>query len=447
MLTGKIILLIIILWILLEISIRSIAEKGLKTDFYGSISEDKARELQQFFGLKLSQGNGWMHLGWIADPKNETYKVEKRDGQGNWGMVGEAIYGSWLGNDLPGDYRVLSISKTEKKISQIGEVHNTSATQTHVVENELIPSIAGEWHYLFKPQAAGDYLNDHCLFTDKNGNWRILGITSHSKGDYSKERTFAVGVGDCFPPRDNYREEVPIAGGNDLAWAPYVIKEGDTYHLFWSPHKLHHMTSADGINWACQPIVMDKPFHKFFRDAMIYEVAPKQWLMYATGRGKWFSRIDLYQSFDLEHWQYIGPAINSSWGSEKNFVSGSMESPFLINREGQYYLSLTYNNETFCLSAILLQFKIFLNRKAYNNTLLFKADSPYDFGVYRGTKKTPALLTRLQCHAPVYIKEKEDWYLTTCGWPFAATLTRGEVAYAKLTWKESNGRKSFVNKS
>ena len=191
---------------------------------------------------------------------------------------------------------------------------------------------------------------------------------------------------------------------------------------------------------------MEKPFHKFFRDAMVVEIAPGQWLLYATGRGRWFSRIDLYQSFDLVHWQYIRPALSSTWGSEKNFVTGSMESPILIQRGGRYYLSVTYNNESFILSAVLLQIKIFLNRKAYNNTLIFQDQSPYDFGVYREKTRTDSLISRLACHAPVYITLEGEWYVTTCGWPFAATLTEGEVAYAKLNWEGINSNGRNVNK-
>jgi hypothetical protein len=85
---------------------------------------------------------------------------------------------------------------------------------------------------------------------------------------------------------------------------------------------------------------------------------------------------------------------------------------------------------------LLLQFQIFLNRKAYNNTLIFHSLSPYDFGVYKGKKRTESLITHLVCHAPVYFQIKGDWFVTTCGWPFAASLTKGEVAYAKLKWKK-----------
>ena len=123
-----------------------------------------------------------------------------------------------------------------------------------------------------------------------------------------------------------------------------------------------------------------------------------------------------------------------------------MESPFLFQRDSDYYLSITYNNETCFLSALLLQFKVFLNRKAYNETLLFRADTPYNFGVYKGKRRTHSLVTQIECHAPVYVEIEAEWFVTTCGWPFAAALTNGEVAFASLKWDKPEGRKIDVNK-
>jgi hypothetical protein len=436
MLFIKSVLIILTLWCLLEIIIRIIAEKGIKTDFYGSIHREEAPLLQSRFGLKVVQGDGWFHLGWIADPENEDYLIQTMTDAGDWDTLDETTYGSWLSYDGDGRYRVLSRSRHTGREIMIGEVTIKETLSGSYQTTQELPVIDGEWQYLFKPSESGSYLNDHCLYQDADGDWRIMGITSHSRGDYQQERQFAVGVGKKIPPEGAFQEDTPTAMNDSPAWAPFVLREEDKYHLYWSPHRLHHMTSQDGITWENEEILLEYPFHKFFRDAMIVRVANGQWLMYATGRGCWFSRIDIYQSFDLVHWQYIRPALSSTWGSEKNFVTGSMESPFLIQRDGQFYLSITYNNESFFLSALLLQFQIFLNRKAYNNTLIFHSLSPYDFGVYKGTKRTESLITHLVCHAPVYFQIKGDWFVTTCGWPFAASLTKGEVAYAKLKWKK-----------
>jgi beta-xylosidase len=232
-------------------------------------------------------------------------------------------------------------------------------------------------------------------------------------------------------------ETDPVADFDTLAWAPHVIQAESKYHLFWSPHQLHQMESQDGIHWANHRITLPVPYHKFFRDPMVTQVAESQWLLYTTARGAYFSQIDIYQSFDLEHWQYIRTALRSAWGSERNAPFASMESPFVTGYQNHYYLTLTYNNDSFFWNAILLLFHIWLRPHTYNATLVFQATNPYDFGTYRGRRKSPTLLTRLEAHAPeiVHHPTTGQWYITTAGWPWVATLTAGEVACAPLTWR------------
>ncbi len=434
---------VFLLWITLELAVRLIAEKGIKTDFYGSIRREDAQSLQRKHGLKYVVGQGWFHVGWVADPEKEIYNVQVRSSQEDWRVVAQVKTGSAL---IPSRHfdavRVIAENKFTHQRRLVGVVEDIDdKTPLSIEKPPEVPKLVGDWHPFFKPQKAGDYINDHCIYRDLSGNWRIMGITAKGTGDYDDEKAFAVGYGLSFPPHNPFIEDEPVADFDQIAWAPDVIKVGEDYHLFWSPHQLHHMISEDGVQWHAHQVVIKKPFHKFFRDAMIFQVASDQWLLYATARGSWFSRIDIYQSFDLQHWQYIRPALRCGLGSEKNFVTGSLESPFVFKRNGIYYLSTTYNNESFFLSAVCLQTKKFLNRKDYNNTLLFYSQNPYDFGVYRGKHRTDRLLTRLEAHAPVYVVRNGKWFITTCGWPFAATLTSGEAAWCKLEWQEDSKAK------
>ncbi len=428
----------LVLWVMLELIVRRVAARGLKTDFYGSISRSQVRMLQEIHGLKLVRGAGWCHLGWIADPERETYEIQTCEAGGQWRVVDRTKTGSWLARGAlhSGQIRVVAVPTTAGRKRILGLVSAESLVGRGQPGPIQTPVIGGPWQPLFKPHRAGDYINDHCIYQDQEGRWRVVGITGPGEGDYAREKKFAVGVGDAFPPETPFQESDPVAESDDPAWAPDVVWDGSHYHLFWSPHQLHHMVSEDGITWQQHRILMDTPHHLFFRDAMIFRVASDQWLLYATARGGWFSRVDIYQSFDLLHWQYIRSALRGTWGSEKNFVTGSMESPFLIQRDGRYYLSITYNNESFFLAPLLLQMKHFLKKRDYNNTLIFHSETPYNFGLYRGRKKTRNLVTRLDAHAPVYVQVGDRWIITTGGWPFAATLTDGEVAWAPLTWHD-----------
>ncbi len=231
-----------------------------------------------------------------------------------------------------------------------------------------VPFITDNYRTLFIPEHSGYYINDHTIFQDAYGNWQLIGITSKTDGNPDAEKYFAVASSKTFPPNDIMKEESPVADVGELAWAPHVIKHKNIYHMFWSPHKLHHMTSTDGIRWGNHDVIMEKPYHKFFRDCMILQVAKDQWLLYTTARGTFFSQIDVYQSFNLTQWQYIRTALQSSWGSERN---------------------------------------------------------------------SPALITTLKAHAPewIYVPQTKQWYITTCGWKWVATLTNGEAAIAPVSWK------------
>jgi hypothetical protein len=194
--------------------------------------------------------------------------------------------------------------------------------------------------------------------------------------------------------------------------------------------------SPDGVRWEEPRIALDPPHHRFFRDPMVLEVAPGQWLLYATARGRYFSRVDLYQSFDLEEWQYIRPALRIGLGGERNSPFASTESPSVVRHAGRYYLFLTYTNASFFWPGLFLLWKKPPGRAGYEDTRVFHAASPYDFGVYRGRLGAPTEVARLAAHAPevVHHPDTREWWITTAGWPWAATTTSGEVAVAPLRW-------------
>lgn len=421
------------LWLLLEIVVRWYVESPLKTDFYSSIPRELVRERQAQVGVQVASGPDWIHLGWIADPERETYRVDRQE-NGAWVEIGEVEFGSFLWREEGGAFRVRALPKDGSQPRVLGEA---SATPEEGTPPVYIPVIAGKWQLLFKPEKSGYYINDHTIFQDADGNWRLVGITSKTNGDFNQEKYFAVGVSADFPPASGMSEVEPVADFSELAWAPHVIHDGEQYAMFWSPHKLHQMISLDGITWTDHRITISAPYHKFFRDGMVIRAAENQWLLFTTARGAYYSQVDVYQSFNLTEWQYIRTALRSGWGSERNSPFSSMESPFVTHYQGRYYLSLTYNNDSFFWPGILMLFQVWPNPASYNDTLVFQADNPYDFGLYRGQGNSPTLLTRLDTHAPeiVYNPDADSWYITTAGWPWVATLTSGEVAVAPLVWE------------
>ncbi len=420
-----------LLWALVEIALRVAVGWRLETDFYGSLPREQVRAEQECHGLRVAAGRGWAHLGWIADPEREGYRIERREESG-WELVARARYGSLLVR-VAGRYRVWAVPRRAGEPRLVGEAAARPEAGDPPV---FVPRIAGPWQLLFRPARHGFYVNDHTIFRDAAGRFRLLGITDRSRGDFDAERRFAHGVSDSFPPDGGMDEAEPVADFGDLAWAPFVVATEGAFHLFWSPHRLEHMTSRDGVRWEGRRTAIHAPMHRFFRDASIVEVAPRQWLLHATGRGRWFSRVDVYQSFDLEGWQYIGPALRFRPGSERNSAFASTETPSVTAHEGRWYLSVTCNNGSRPWAPIFLLLRRWPDPPSYNDTLVFHADNPYGFGDYHGRRRTPGLVATLETHAPRLYRHPRTggWWITTAGWPWAATLTSGEVAVAPLVW-------------
>jgi arabinan endo-1,5-alpha-L-arabinosidase len=415
-------------------------EAPLAVGFYTSLPRDQIRQRQEHYGLRLASGPGWAHLGWIADPQGERYRVEQRSGE-SWRQAAETRFGSFVVTPPGGSFRVWACPVDGSSERLLGEA---AAAVEDISLPIKVPRIAGPWQLLFNPAQAGYYINDHSVYQDADGRWRLVGITSRTAGDFNAERWFAVGVSDDFPPAQGMEEQAPAADFGELAWAPHVIRVWDSspaeiarYHMFWSPHKLHQMSSDDGVSWRNHQITLSAPYHRFFRDPWVLQVADDQWLLYTTAKGRYYSQIDIYQSFDLREWQYIRTALISERGSERNSPFSSMESPAVVLLDGRYYLALTYNNDSGVLPGLLLLFKRWIGRESYNDTLVFTSINPYDFGVYRGRRRSPNLVTHLSAHAPDFVRIADgSWYITTAGWPWVSTLTNGEAAVAPLSWDD-----------
>ena len=99
----------LLVWIAVEAGIRVALAWPLRTDFYGSISRKAVRAVQEGVGVRAATGPGWVHLGWIADPENERYRVERREGEG-WRTVARPSFGSCLLRE-GGGFRVWCVAK------------------------------------------------------------------------------------------------------------------------------------------------------------------------------------------------------------------------------------------------------------------------------------------------------------------------------------------------
>lgn len=283
----------------------------------------------------------------------------------------------------------------------------------------LIPKIVGEWKILYEPKIYGNYVNDHTIIKDENGKWHLYGITSFDTSP-SQERYFTHGVGeDLNVP---FREVGKTIDKGTLAWAPCVIKEKENFYMFYGPSPTQLAVSFDNSEWFGYRVNMkNEPPMVAHRDHFVLKIAENSFLMYVVGIYNKKSAISVFSSSDLINWEYEGIALSSGEKAPLNPSWGAMESPFVVHKNGLYYLFTTYTD---------------CSTETYSDTLVFVSSNPKSFGQYNGGYDGAIPITKLQAHAPEIIMENGEYYITTCGWLCKPLPNKGAVSIAKLVWEE-----------
>lgn len=158
------------------------------------------------------------------------------------------------------------------------------------------------------------------------------------------------------------------------------------------------------------------------RDHFVLKVGESEWLMYVTGMKDGKSSVACLRSEDLLSWDFIGYALTSGVNSEFNPSWGAFESPFVVERDGGYYLFTTYTD---------------CSKDTYHDTFVFYSEEPRRFGCYDGKNGGNGYarpVTVLHTHAPEIVKENDQWYITTCGWR-ESSFAKGKVMIASLEWE------------
>jgi len=217
-------------------------------------------------------------------------------------------------------------------------------------------------------------------------------------------------------------EEMPAIDRGTLAWAPGVIRENDVYYMFYGPSPTMLATSFDLYEWYGHTIKLDgEPLFAAHRDHFVLKIGENQWLMYVVGTKEKRGCVSLFRSANLIDWTFAGYALTSGPDAPLSPAWGAMESPFVVQKDGKYYLFITYTDS---------------KRETYNNTLVFVSDDPTDFGVYNGENGGAMPIAKLFAHAPEIIQDGDNWYITTCGWRgYKDVPNKGCVSIAKLEWK------------
>lgn len=281
-----------------------------------------------------------------------------------------------------------------------------------------IPYISGEWKILLQPEKYGNYVNDHTIVKGPDGFWHLYGITSSSGYSY-EERYFVHGKGECL---DKPFEEVgkSIDTGT-LAWAPCVISKDENYYMFYGPSPSKLAVSFDMYEWYGYNLTLNnEPVMGAHRDHFVLKIDDNRYVMYVTGVQNKKSAVSCFTSCDLINWYFEGFALTSGDNAPLNPGWGAMESPFVLKKDGLYYMFITYTDSS---------------DETYNDTLVFCSENPLDFGRYNGGMGGAVPITSLKAHAPEIIEENGRTYITTCGWRDKPVVHKGCVSIAELEWK------------
>lgn len=281
-----------------------------------------------------------------------------------------------------------------------------------------IPCISGEWKILFEPKENGNYINDHCVVKGSDGNWHLYGITSF-EGIPACERYFAHGVGKNL--EEKFTEVGRSIDRGTLAWAPCVIEKEDIYYMFYGPSPTSLAVSFDMYEWFGTNVTLkNEPLMGAHRDHFVLKVSENKYLMYVVGVYNKKGAVSCFSSNDLLTWNFEGYSLTSGDDAPLKPAWGAMESPYVVKKDGFYYLFITYTD---------------CSDDNYNNTLVFCSKDPKSFGEYNGDGKGTKPITVLQAHAPEILFENGKYYITTCGWRKSPVPNIGAVSVATLEWR------------
>jgi sucrose-6-phosphate hydrolase SacC (GH32 family) len=312
---------------------------------------------------------------------------------------------------------VMDISR-RRFISLAGAMPVLSLVPRSLLAADSAPAPAftvGDFKKIYDPSVGETsqwYINDHTFVRAEDGTWHLFGITHTEPANPLDEKFFAHATApDLLGP---WTKQAPVLQADPksetLVWAPYCFFHEGLYYMYYcagsddhTKYKIHLATSKDLSKWErspANPMIVDG-FDA--RDPMVLQV-DDQWILYycatSTPQGghhtvkaalskhllKWSDPIEVFRS-----------PVEGSAG-------GPTESPFVVYREGKYYLFVCGEN-------------------GYADTTAYVSDTPIHWDNANKVGKAAA-------HCAEIVKTPEGkWYISGAGWG------QGGVSLAELTWK------------
>lgn len=261
-------------------------------------------------------------------------------------------------------------------------------------------------------EGAPTYVNDHTLVQASNGSWHLFGIFhrepmgADTEVDFvhavANERDPAKWVDSAFvaaPAPHTIALHAEKSAGETHLWAPHVVAAEGRWFMFYQGGgsddyhaSIRIAESADLYRWSR---IGSVPLFEDFceaRDPMIVR-RDDVWFMHYTrceSVTRKVSGVAIRSSRDLVHW--TEPIMGATFGAHPTTSNSAYaESPFVFERGGYHYLSVT---------AYPL---------AWDATLLYRSRAPLAF--------PDAPFTRLRAHAAEWVFDEHGGAFMTHAGP------------------------------
>ncbi len=296
-----------------------------------------------------------------------------------------------------------------------------------LVERAEIPYLKGESKKAFDAKPLPDFdenkwfTNDHCLIEDKEGTLHWFGINNpyppEGKGLY-RYHPYLGHLKTTMPTKD--WERLPMAinesKGTEYLGAPYVVwhDESNRYAMVvevWpKDRELEIYWSDDLKNWEASGtyILPDKLWNSTRDPHIMKGDDGKYWIhVVSTGnKGVKQSQVLRIRTKDFVHFD----EPETIMGINDNNFATLLESPFLLERNGLWYLFFTYAH------------------RRYTETIVVVSDNPDHFDYYENT------LTTMFGHGMEVFSYKGKEYATSCGPEDEHFANHQSVSIAELGW-------------
>jgi beta-fructofuranosidase len=290
---------------------------------------------------------------------------------------------------------------------------------------------AGTFELIYDPSIGEDeawYVNDHTFVRDREGTWHLIGITHPEPADPHHEIHLAHATAPALHgpwTKQRFALTADPEHGESVLWAPHVIDHDDRYWMFVcgggpSPQefRLHLAVSDDCVSWVRHPdnpLVVDG---YEARDPMVRRIDDR-WVMYYTAtaepQGGAFVVVAT-ESDDLVHWRgrrIVYTDVCTGTGG------GPTESPFVVERDGRYYLFIGPDWEGLMRS---LEETGRYDPASYLGTRVLASDDPLHFDL-------DGQVGFLDAHASEVVVDVDgSTWVSHCGWG------QGGVHLAPLSW-------------